>query len=203
MAAALVCGSLTAMAQSAGNFRFGVTAGMNVTNITDSEGDSRIGFNVGLRGEYNITNNVYLGAGLLFSQKGNKYDSAFEDIEVTCKNNPGYIEIPLAVGYRFDFGNNVYLFGETGPYFAFGVCGKTKLDSNIDSEIVENLLDKLESDFFGDDGAKTFDAGWGLRVGVEFSKFQVHLGYEYGFSKVWEDSSSHNSNFNVGVSYMF
>lgn len=210
MAAALVCGSLTAMAQSAGSFRFGVTGGMNVSNITDTEGDCRIGFNVGLRGEYNITNNVYLNAGLMFSQKGNKYDydySSLANLTASVKNNPGYIEIPLAVGYRFDFGNNVYLFGETGPYFAFGVCGKSKLDADANgtslSEIADRLGIETKTDFFGDGAAQTFDGGWGLRVGVEASGFQVHLGYQYGFSKIIEDSSCHNSNFTIGVSYMF
>lgn len=199
---ALLAGSaLTASADN--GFRFGVTAGMNVPNITNSDGDCRIGFNVGVRGEYNFTNNLYVNGAFLFTQKGNEYEYGVTNIsEVTgkVKNNPGYLEIPLALGYRFDLGNHVYLFGETGPYFAFGVCGKQKLD--VESSLVN--YNKKE-DFFSDNKAQTFDGGWGLRLGVEASGFQVHLGYEYGFSKIWDTNGdgNHNSNFNVGVSYMF
>ena len=64
---ALLAGSaLTASADN--GFRFGVTAGMNVPNITNSDGDCRIGFNVGVRGEYNFTNNLYVTV-LSFSRR--------------------------------------------------------------------------------------------------------------------------------------
>lgn len=205
---ALLAGSaLTASADN--GFRFGVTAGMNVPNITNSDGDCRIGFNVGVRGEYNFTNNLYVNGAFLFTQKGNEYETeetTISGISVTdkVKNNPGYLEIPLALGYRFDLGNHVYLFGETGPYFAFGVCGKQKHKIDWESSFV-NYSEKEKVDFFGEDRAQTFDGGWGLRIGVEASGFQVHLGYEYGFSKIGYiyDEGCHNSNFNVGVSYMF
>lgn len=204
MAALLACGALTANAQAKEGLRFGVTGGMNVANITDVNGESRLGFNVGVRAEYSFTPNVYFGTGLLFTQKGTKYDGALEingvRVEASEKLNPGYLELPLMVGYRYDFGNDIYLFGETGPYLAVGVCGKYKYEASVAGHKVDKKFD-----FFGDDGmeGRRFDAGWGLRAGVEFSSFQVHLGYEYGFAKVWENSSSHNSNFTVGVSYMF
>lgn len=50
MTAVMAVCSLAASAQSAGEFRFGVTAGMNVAKITDTESDCRIGFNVGVKG---------------------------------------------------------------------------------------------------------------------------------------------------------
>ncbi len=198
MAALMACGALTASAQQAGEFRFGVTAGMNVPKITDNNSDCRIGFHAGVRGEYNFTNNLYTNFGLQFTQKGCEADAEFEGVEGKVKMNPGYLEIPLNIGYRFNLGNNVSIFGETGPYFAFGVCGKEKVEVNtaIGGGSVKH-------DFFGDDGAQTFDGGWGLRLGVEASGFQIGLGYEYGFSKVWENSSCHNSNFIIGLSYMF
>ena len=192
---ALLAGSaLTASAQSAGDFRFGVTAGMNVPKITDLNADCRIGFNVGVRGEYNFTNNVFADFGLSFTQKGCEYEYMDDDV-AKVKMTPGYLEIPLNVGYRFNLGNNVSIFGATGPYFAFGVCGKTKVE----------LLGKEDKvDFFdGDNGANVFDAGWGVKLGVEAKDFQIGFGYEYGFTKVVDDTSCHNSNFMVNVAYMF
>ena len=189
-------GTLTTNAQSAGQARFGVTGGMNVTNITNLDGaDSRIGFNLGFRGEYNFSKNVYANAGLLWSMKGAKH----EGDAATIKLNPHYLEIPIAIGGRYFIGDGLSIFAETGPYFAVGVCGKSKLESSLGGTV--------KTDFFGDDedgeGAKRFDAGWGLRAGVEVNNFQVHLGYEHGFTKVFDDTDCKNWNFNVGVSYMF
>lgn len=210
LTALLAVSSLAVSAQSEGSFRFGVTGGMNVANLTNTEADSRIGFNVGLRGEYSITNNVYIGGAFLFSQKGSKDEETAEFSGVSAKakytNNPGYLQIPVQVGYRFDLGNGVYVFGETGPYFAFGVCGKSKVE--VEGNVAGFSGSKeSKADFFGDDGANTFDGGWGVRAGVEASGFQVHLGYEYGFSKLFAtvdgQSGVHNSNFTIGVSYFF
>lgn len=195
LAALLCAGALTASAQKAGDVRFGVTGGMNVSNITDSSGDARIGFHIGVRGEYNFTNNVYGNVGLLFSQKGTKKDY---DDGSSVSFNPGYLELPIHVGYRYDLGNNVSIFGETGPYLAVGVCGKSKYKETLGDASVT-----VKSDFFGDNGAQRFDGGWGLRVGFEASSFQMHLGYDYGFAKLFDAGSNHNSNFTVGVSYMF
>lgn len=207
--ALLACGAMTAQAQKSGEFRFGVEGGMNVSKITNMNSDWRLGFSVGLRGEYNFTNNLYMNAGLLWSQKGSKYETSTSalgyTITGTTKSNPGYIQIPIDFGYRFNVGDGVSIFGQTGPYFAFGCAGKWKYEvtNNFDS----NLNQSKKTDFFGDNGAQVFDGGWGVRIGVEASGFQVHMGYEYGFSTLGETAEGqdgvHNSNFNIGVSYMF
>lgn len=202
MAAMLFAGVTAANAQDKGELRIGLTAGMNVSNISHQNTDSRIGFNVGVRGEYNFTSNVYGNLGLLFSQKGSRTETTLEGVKGTYVQNPGYLEIPLHVGYRFNMGNDISIFGETGPYFAFGVCGKTKFD--VDSSIGYSY--DSSTDFFKEDGdnAKSFDAGWGLRAGVEISSFQISLGYEHGFVSLWDGNKNYtNSNLMVGVSYMF
>ncbi len=197
MAALLAGGTLAASAQHAGDLRFGVTAGMNVARVTNIDAESRIGFNLGLRLDYGITDNFYANGAFLFSQKGYKLDS--DNLRgTTVKGNPGYFEIPLHVGYRYHLDDNLNLFIETGPYFAFGICGKQKAEENISGASVT-----VDNDYFGDDRGRVFDGGWGLRFGFEVSSFQIHMAYDYGFAKVWEGSSSHNSNFSVGLSYLF
>lgn len=190
MAVMLFCGVLTGFAQSGGDLRFGVTGGMNVANITDAEADCRIGFNIGGRVEYNFSESLFMTSGLLLTQKG--YDS-----DAGYSANPLYLEIPIHFGGRYSLGNSVSIFGETGPYLAFGVGGKEKYEDEVAGNVVE-----VKSDFFGEDGANAFDFGWGLRAGVEVSNIQIHLGYEYGFTKVF-DGGGHNSNFMVGLTYYF
>lgn len=199
IAALLACGTLTASAQHKSDLRFGVTAGMNVARVTDLDAESRIGFNLGARVDYGITDNFYVNGALLFTQKGYKLDSEnVYEARGTVKGNPGYLEIPIHVGYRYHLDDDLNLFLETGPYLAFGVCGKTKVEYSVLGQEGSD-----DDDYFDGGGARTFDGGWGLRFGVEVSGFQVHMAYDYGFSKVWEDTSCHNGNFSVGLTYMF
>ena len=65
--------SAPALSASADNVvRFGVTTSMNVSNITNTEMDSRLGFHVGVRVEPVLSRMAYLNIGLLFTQKGCK-----------------------------------------------------------------------------------------------------------------------------------
>ncbi len=199
--AALASTALTASAQEKG-FRFGVTAGMNLSNVTDLKADSKLGFNAGIRGEYNFSKNFYGNIGLLWSMQGCSYATQMQGIELTAKCNPSYLKLPIHVGGRYFVGDNISLFAETGPYVAVGILGKVKASANagiIDIEQSSDYFDNGEDD----PGMKRFDAGWGVRAGIEFSQFQIHLGYDHGFVNISDDTSSKNWNFNVGVSYMF
>ncbi len=200
LSVALAFSALTASAQD--GFRFGVTAGMNLSNVTNANADSKLGFNAGVRAEYNFTKNIYGNVGLLWSMQGCSSSTNLMGIEATAKSNPSYLKLPIHVGGRIFVGDDISLFAETGPYFAVGVLGKTKTTFDTDVEtILPNTYEK-DYDYF-EDGVNRFDAGWGVRAGIEFSSFQIHLGYDHGFVNVFDDSSCKNWNFNVGVSYMF
>lgn len=196
MAVMLFCGVVSGFAQSKGDFRIGPTVGMNVSNITNVDNsECRIGYNVGARVDYGITNNVYFGSGLILSQKG------YEDEDVDFSAKPLYLNLPLHIGYTYSLGGVVSIFGETGPSLNFGVGGRYKVGDGDNARHPE---------FFSDHGAEVFDMGWGLRFGVEANHFQIHMGYEYGITKtdlvrVADSSihSGHNSNLTVGFSYMF
>ena len=115
---------------------------------------------------------------------------------MTYHSRPGYIELPVAIGLRHRFDNGLSVFGETGPYFAVGVCGKHQI----------NHVNYKNTDFFGGKtGAHLFHSGGCVLSGIEYNNFQVHAGYEYGFSKIWdtemEEDGCHNSSFSVGVTY--
>lgn len=184
VAAFMMCGVMAASAQVEQGFRWGATFGMNVSTITKSDMDSKMGFNVGVRGECNFTEDMYVGFGLGYSHKGAKED----DLKATA----GYVEIPVHFGYRMGLTDKISAFGEFGPYFGIGVAGKWKFDG-------EEL-----GDFFGDDEAKRFDMGLGLRAGVELmQKYQVHIGYDFGLMKLYDEDKNRNGNFTLGVSYMF
>jgi len=166
--------------------RIGLVAGLNLSNFSEGDWDNRAGFHVGIRGEFGFSSSFYGTASLIFSEKGAKYEEYGDEYEA----NPGYLEIPVMFGYRYSLNNGLGFFAETGPYFACGISGKSKWNDS-------------STHFFGHHSAEVFDAGWGINVGVEYSKFQLHVGYESGFSKLYKWDSAKNNNCMVGVAYMF
>lgn len=186
--ALFVCAVLTVQAQEAGKFRFGIGAGVNFSNLNyEADHSGRTGYNVGIRTDYSITDNLYLGAALNLTQKGCKIKD-----ESDIKLSPTYIELPIHVGYRYAISENLSLFGEAGPYFAYGIMGKAKNEYE-------------DVDVFDIDGIKKFDMGIGAAIGAEFVKHvQVRLGYDYGLTGFNDaDPAPKHSNFHVGLAYMF
>lgn len=177
---ALALVTLTISAQDFKKFRFGPTAGLNVSTVTNNPGGAnKVGFNVGVRGEYNFSNNWFATAGLQFAQKG--YKDALGD-----KLNPYYIEIPIHGGYRYSINDDFSIFGEFGPYLAVGVAGK-----------------RNGQKIFDQPGVKRFDFGVGLGIGAEYKKFQLRIGYDFGLLKTNDWGGNKNRNLYINLGYMF
>lgn len=198
LAALLICGVGSTYAQNREKVRLGVEAGMTVNTIKNSydDADRKMGFDAGLRVEVNFTDNIYLGTGLQYMMKGVK--SSGERWE--SKVNTGYLQIPIHVGYRYDFNETIGIFGEFGPFLAIGVNGQEKYEYGRHSE---------DYDVFGDPDegyAKRFDMGLGLHVGCEIIQhWQVALGYDWGLIDMYKGPGDkvRNGSLRLGVAYMF
>ena len=126
---------------------------------------------LGVSAQSNLKWNVNAGIGNVWSfqtglnfiskgVKGNGVTDAWDVVDVTI--NQLYLELPLMVGARIHTASNFDLLFKGGPYLAYGVGGKTKIDGVSE-----------KADTFGDDGLKRFDAGLGLGVAFEFGKIVV------------------------------
>ena len=197
---AVACFSLAANAQEAGEFRFGPMVGLNISSATiDASHKARTGFNFGAKAEYNVTEAIFMTAGLQYSQRGVK-DVPWDGIKLEW--NPAYLEIPIHVGYRLSFSDKFKGFAEAGPYFAFNVGGKLKGKS--DGVTAEVDLDSDEATRIFGGKYKKFEMGVGGAVGLEYSGFQLKVGYDYAITKLCDLSNSgNNTNFYVGIGYMF
>lgn len=161
-----------AVAQNYQKNIYGVYAGLNVAKLSVNT-NSKLGFHVGGSYERLLMNThpLYLETGIQFTQKGYSLDDEYS-------GNASYLEIPVMVNYKFHFGNTFSLYPSAGIYYAFGVGGKTKEESD-------------KYDMFGKMGEfKRSDLG--IRVGVTFGikRFNIGLGYEFGLmniSKGWDD----------------
>ena len=174
--------------KSSDKVSLGIRGGLNVSQLATvmDEGTTRegrfAGFHAGVSLEVPIVESLGFETGLYFVQKAikEKGDGEIFSRSIDVKGTPCYLEIPVLLAYRHNF-RKVQLVVNTGPYFAYGVCGKLKL---ISESRQGTMTSKQEYDWFGGEDAvgsaqvKRFDMGWHLGAGLKF-KGNIYLGYSY------------------------
>ncbi|MDL2255285.1 PorT family protein [Parabacteroides sp. OttesenSCG-928-G06] len=220
-------------------FTMTVNAGVNASDmhIKSLDTNLKINYNFSATVEYNLPKNFFLQTGLEFSGKGAKIqddksgvimgeelseygdfpgidpDAAYyHAIETKGKITTQHLTLPLMAGYRLVFSDGVRMNFSLGPYFAYGVGGKTKMDhffayrkvylsdnynelhpgSEYDSIVLESFLAGNSFDIF-----KRFDMGLRGNVGVEYQRFLFNVGYEYGLTNQYKDNTYSSRNMNL------
>lgn len=188
---------LAVSAQEAGSFRFGITGGGNLSTANvEASHSSKFGFHAGLVGEYNIYEYLYINATLKYSMRGVK------DVAASIYKfewNPGYIELPIHVGYRYSVSDEFKIFVDAGPYFGYAVSGKLKANDGSDADLYSDAATAILGGKY-----KRFEFGLGGAVGLEYSGVQLRIGYDHALTKMCDmNNSAKNSNFYFGLAYMF
>lgn len=187
--------------------------GMTMNNFTgDAETDMRVGFDLGVGGEYHFTDLWSLHSGVFFTQKGAKSESSSEGVTATAKYNPLYLQIPVQAGVRFNVMDDQNVVIKFGPYIGIGLAGKCKVDlsGDLGGYSAGEILDYLGMDdgvkLFSSDGMdmKRFEFGLGVGVAYEFSQYFVELDGDFGLTKIASgDGAPRNMSFAIGVGYKF
>lgn len=192
-----------------------ITFGMNVSQIRGTVFDyksivrgwvdprAKAGLNVGLNWRFMLpeAHGTYLLAGVEWSQKGGKSSRAIAwnnndfSYSTTHKFNMHYINIPVHVGYHYNFDRDWGVYGEFGPYFAVGVCGKNKITTDADGREAGAMEDALKYNVFKKTSAdkalggfQRFDCGLGLRFGGEYKGiYSLNLGFDWGLTDLLRD----------------
>lgn len=177
-------------------------AGLNISNWT-GEGtdglDAKIGFKLGVGMEYALDNTWSLQPSLLLSSKGTKASGDVNGYSAKVTVNQMYLELPVNLQARMPISNNTNFVIAAGPYFAYGVGGKStgKVSANGQTE-------SGDTDTFGSDGLKRFDAGLGFGVSLEFNKVIIGLESQLGLTKLGDgDNAPKNINFGITAGYKF
>lgn len=191
------------------NLKVGVTGGLNISS--PSNYDSKVGFNVGLKGELGFpkaSQGLYLDFGVLISSQGwesNGYYDSPKKESMQWKGTPYFLNIPVHIGYKFSLGHNTSLFAHFGPYIGIGLFGKNKLVT--ETETGKRTTTTLADNVFSDKQSERFDWGIGGKVGVEFAKhIQLALGYDWGLKNLKTSSNPvdfKNKVFSVSCAYLF
>ena len=176
MMVAMAFATLTASAQAeAGTLTLKPLVGINVANITNDEGDAKVGLAAGAELGYQLNESFAVTAGAIYSMQGAKSEGV--------KLNLDYINIPILANYYITKGLAV----KAGIQPAFKVKSEAKADVvSVDM-----------------DGFKSFDLSIPVGLSYEVSDFVIDARYNWGMTKVFEGFDSKNTVFQFTVGYKF
>lgn len=186
--------STIAHAQGYSPLSFGVKAGLSLPTTNQDGYEMKTGFSGGVVVDYELSKNFFLRSGIDFVMKGAKLDKDIYMMNWVSATQPlyqkkddirlNYLQIPIAFGYKNEIGNGFTAYINAGSYFGFGVYGKGKTsykyiagDKTIDDT-------SLKHDSFDDLNLKKFDFGVMGSIGVEYRKYFINVGYEYGLTNL-------------------
>ncbi len=209
-------------------FRFGIKAGLNLSSATVGDAtdtDFKTGYHIGGTVDYLLPKNFLIQSGLYFSTKGSKIDKLNgSDYIPTAPDfthtfNELYLELPIHGAYKLNVSNHFNVVFGVGPYFGYGIGGKTK--EKLNSGTWSGGITEHEWDTFGDgvydeglshlhgETLKRFDFGIGAGIDLEYRKFILGIGYECSLINIADNEDSYqksqyrNSNIQISVGYKF
>lgn len=182
--------------------------GANVSGNSAIKTDMHHGFRVGAAADFSVYTDdmveMSIQPGVNFVTKGFAKNTENGKFSTTLN----YIEVPVLVNARFAAGDNLNAFVNAGPYFAYGIGGKVSGEAfGIKGEIKDaNPFKKTKLGDKEYSAANAFDAGLQIGAGIEYSRFLVGVGAQYGLTKVFNnalDDKSKNVGFFVSAGYRF
>jgi len=201
-------------------FTFGARAGLNLTNVSVKidgkklEGDIKpkykSGFQIGVVGEYGISDNFAIQPGILFATQGYKSGPSeilMDDVWMweSVTVNINYLQIPVNAQYKMDLGVCALLL-QAGPYFGYAFGGKTKSGYSIRPDKEFSWEQKTDLEFGNkEDQISPFDFGFGLGVGLQLDAIQIGLRYQLGLKNLYniEKMTMNNRGFAITATYFF
>ena len=170
----------------------------------------KYGFQIGVIGEYSISNNFAIKPGILFATQGYKAvqsDMVLDDMmghgaEVTININ--YLQVPVNAQYKIDLGGRDILF-QAGPYFSYAIGGQTTTQITLND--LPSYEKKKNDLVFGkkEGQLSPFDFGLGFGIGLQLDAIQIGLDYKFGLANLTnvDKASMKNRGFSITAIYFF
>lgn len=147
--------------------------GLNLSSLTNINGNSIAGFNAGVSAEIMFSKHLGIEPGVVFSMQGAKLSGETVHLD--------YINIPVYAKLYVIRGLNVF----AGPYAGFNVRAK-----NAD----QSIKDLVRTADFGLGLGVGYQFGWGL---------MFSLNYNIGFVNIQKDSNAKNGVFQLNAGWRF
>ena len=220
-----LCASMVAAQGITGK---GVKAGLNIANITGKDvedTDPKIGVIVGGFLEYSVNDMFAVQPELLFSMKGFKSESEYEEeytdefgyTSVYHEKYEGsrtlsYIELPVLAKVKIPMEGNVKPSIFIGPFLGINVSATYKNDWEFtykvydeNDELVESTSDSGSDDGDLEDVAST-EFGLIFGAGTNIGPVVIDARYNLGLTDIWdenEDDAVKNSVISILLGYSF
>ncbi|MCC8145691.1 MAG: PorT family protein [Bacteroidales bacterium] len=152
----------------------GVKGGLNVSSFTgyddlvfadasgmpigNQETDFIPSFHIGGMLQYQFYDSFFIQPEIFYSRQGTKIKGLGEKTTVHLD----YLQIPIYGGYKYRTGDELFLIGGIGPYFAYGLDGRY--------------------DFF--EYHKRFDIGLTFMAGVQINSLQIAVAFDWGLKDI-------------------
>ena len=191
-------------------------ANMSIKGSNSTEkGKLLSGFRVGVAADFDVYASEGLGLsiqpGINFSTKGSSMKETAKlgkaEGSISGKRALYYIDVPVLANLKFGASDLLGVYVNAGPYFGYGVGGKqtSEVKGNVgDNEIINNKNTNNDNPF-GDKGLKAFD--WGVQVGagVEYNRFLIGVGTQFGIQNISNKDKEikTNTSFFATVGYRF
>jgi hypothetical protein len=201
LAAAVALGVAEASAQAplVPRYRFGVSAGANIADMTETTGaDTRTGAIIGGVLRVRLNAQFAFQPELYYSQKGvtGEFDDEGTTIDVELKND--YLEMPLLARWSPLTTGNIRPFALGGPSLAVSLSCEAEGAS-------DGVSASVDCDEFAD--LNTFDLGALVGGGFEFPvgtrAMSVGARYTFGFNEVFDGTDSKNRALTFLVGFTF
>lgn len=163
--------------RSVGTWTFAPKLGLNLTNMTNSDGNLKPGLNLGVTAEYRFTDIFAVEPGLFYSMQGTKIPALHDSesgytLKTKFKND--YLNIPVLAKFYVKDGWNVFF----GPQLGFLVSSKLKGTAGDATVSVKT------GDYY-----KKFDFSLVLGFGYQFEQgLLVSFNYNAGLCKTFKES---------------
>lgn len=222
--------SIQAQIQREKRWRFGLRAGVNVSQITDVENDKvdykvkpLVGYNFGIVSEYKLASNFYFTPSINISIKGTKLsaeigrdsipiitpiDTTYQITDpqkIKEERKLAYFEIPVQFAYRIRCAQKCNLDIMFGPYVAIGMYGKYNIEDTRYSGISQGRGDVFSKSMY----STRMDVGVIGGINLELWKhYRLGVNYAKGLTSLKDSFDSHdakpkNSTWAFTIGYMF
>ena len=211
---AAVAGLATAQAQISVHPRAEV--GVNVSNLSAKVDNKSLdgakslaGLRIGGAAEIALPANIgsmatlYVAPGLLYRQLGAQEKDNKSSVENKVRINA--LTVPVNLGLRVGLNDLFAVSLEAGPNFSYALSAK-EIEKQNEKTTERDLLKKNEEIEDSQKAPfKTFEVGMGVSAALEYNKFFVRVGADFGLNNLnnREKNSAKTSDFHIGVGYRF
>ncbi len=193
---------------------FGIKGGMNLATMLSKDNGNRYsdnfsansGIHFGFTVEFSLNDVVALSSEILLTNKGLKNNYNEGDSRISSDIKLYYIDVPVMLKARYNWGNDKKIFWATGPYQGIGISGQSQTTTEYQGERVCEKKDVKWGSNKSDD-FKKLDWGWSFAGGIQIEEVELSLSYDLGFANIAANQENgtiaRNRVVKISIAYQF